>query len=174
MSVDKPYIKKNLERILRDLEQYNAEELSRALLRLAKVSDHRVFDEDEFTTKTSVKVTKLEQENKELRDYTTGLALNAKQQLEKEAKGFVGLSNDMVEKGVLGEGSIVSESAYVETRILDIEDPLFGSIPERLAQHDKEVTKEFVDFVKSSEHLTHIEKITVHALWVKFTQLKEQ
>lgn len=53
----------------------------------------------------------------------------------------------------------------------DVNQALMG---QSLAQHDKETRKEFLDFVKQSENLTGIEKLTVHALWVKFEQLQEQ
>lgn len=46
--LDRPYHKKNLEIILRDLNNYTSDELSRALLRLAVVADPLVLSEQEF------------------------------------------------------------------------------------------------------------------------------
>lgn len=57
--------------------------------------------------------------------------------------------------------------------LLELANPL-GSPSISLAQHDKETRKEFLDFIKQSENLTGIEKVTIHALWVKFEQLQEQ
>lgn len=103
MSIDQNYQRKNLKIILRDLDQYSGEELSRSLLRLAKVAEHKVFSEEEFTTKTSIKITQLEQEVKEL-----------KAKLERDRLIHVGYTNGSqlchakVENG--GEGAFYSDT----------------------------------------------------------------
>jgi hypothetical protein len=48
MSFDKEYQKKSLGIILRDLNSYKKDELSRSLLRLAFLVDEGVINEDEF------------------------------------------------------------------------------------------------------------------------------
>lgn len=47
---DKNYHRRNLERMLRDLNDYNADEYARELLRLVCVADHSVMCEEEFMT----------------------------------------------------------------------------------------------------------------------------
>lgn len=50
--IDTHYMSKNLYSILTNLGDYGPDELSRVLLRLAKVADEEVFNEPEFCTKT--------------------------------------------------------------------------------------------------------------------------
>jgi len=56
--------------------------------------------------------------------------------------------------------------------LLNLANPLY--YPNALAQHDKDVRKEFLSFIKAETGMTGIDKLVVHGLWVKFEQLKEK
>lgn len=70
-------------------------------------------------------------------------------ELAKEAKKYIELSNDVVSgvyKNQTPEGSIYNEKIYVETRLKDITDPLFVSSKEQMQKRD---TKQQIKGVES-------------------------